>query len=259
MDDLRRRFLPKIAGEERADLGASHEPESARGRHSHRPLKVVQQIAQLRNHNRRGLGEPARVRANLRIIVAQQPQHRGRWQFGPKACGCGNGSFQTRPLNDPPGNEPSQRSRRIRAGDPGESINRGRLFGDDPIGTETGETAAQSFKSGDRGGHAPPPRFGGESETVRDRRMGQRSHQLVVFHGIRRKSRPRHLVRGRRFGRSRDVMEQIELMDHASRIRRIPGLQYPVCPVYSIPSAARTHRPELEHVGGDDVLRAVGQ
>jgi hypothetical protein len=222
-------------------------------------LKVVQQIAQLRNHYRRGLGEPTRVRANLRIIVAQQLEHRGRRQFGPKACGCGNGSLQTRPLNGPPGDEPSERSRRIRPGDPGESINCGRLFGDDPIGAETGETAAQSFEGGNRGGHAAPSRFGGESDTVCEACMGQRSNQLVVLDALRPDSRARHLVRGRGFRRSRDVAEQIELLHLASRIRRIPGPQYPVCPEYSISSAARTHRPELEHVGGDDVLRAVGQ
>ncbi len=93
IDELCGRFLSKIAHQERANLIASHKPESARGRHSHRPLKVVQQIAQLRNHNRRGLGEPARVRANQRIIVAQQLQHRAGRQLGTEARGCANGSL----------------------------------------------------------------------------------------------------------------------------------------------------------------------
>ena len=117
---------------------------------------------------------------------------------------------------------------RIRAGNLRESINRGRLFGHDPIGAETGETAAQSFESRDRGGHAPPPRFGGESDTVCDPRMGKRSQQLVVLHGIRPDDRPRHLVRGEEFGRSRDVAEQIELLHLAGRIGKIPEPRYAI-------------------------------
>ena len=113
--------------------------------------------------------------------MAQQLQHRGRRQFGAKACGCGNGSLQTRPLNGPPGDQPSERSCRIRAGDLGQRINRGRLFGHDPIGAKTGKTAAQSFESGDRGSHVPPPRFGGESDTVCEACMGQRGQQLLVL------------------------------------------------------------------------------
>jgi hypothetical protein len=151
----------------------------------------------------------------------QQLQHRGRWQFGPEACGCGNGSLQTRPLNGPPGDEPSERSRRIRPGDPGESINCGRLFGDDPIGAETGETAAQSFEGGNRGGQAPPPRFGGEGDTVCEACMRQRGQQLPALEAIRPNDRPRHLVRGGGFDRSRDVAEQIELLHRASRIGKI--------------------------------------
>jgi hypothetical protein len=46
VDELRRRLLAQIAGEERANLVASHAPESARGRHSHRPPKIVKQVAQ---------------------------------------------------------------------------------------------------------------------------------------------------------------------------------------------------------------------
>ena len=112
---------------------------------------------------------------------------------------------------------------RIRAGNLGESVNRGRLFGHDPVGAKTGKTPAQSFESGDRGAHAAPPRFRSEGDTVGDPRMGEAGQQLVVFDGIRRDHRLRHLVRGRGFGRSRYVAEQIELMHHASRIGKIPG------------------------------------
>ena len=222
VDELRRRFLSKIPGEERANLVAPHVPESARGRHSHRPLKVVQQIAQLRNHIRRGLGEPARIRANLRIIVAQQLQHGRRWQFRAKACGCGNGSLQTRTLNGPSGDQPNQRLCRDRAGDLGQRINRSRLFRHDPIGAKTGKTAAQRFESGDRGSQVPPPRFGGESETICKACTGQHSQQLLVLDAIRSDDRPRRLARGRGFGRGRDMAEQIELMRHASRIGKNP-------------------------------------
>jgi len=157
------------------------------------------------------------------MIVAQQLQHRGRWQFGPKACGCGNGSLQTRPLNGPPGDEPSERSCRIRAVDLGESINRRRLFRHDPIGAEAGKPAAQSFEHRDGGGQAPPPHFGGEGDTVCEACMRQRGQQLLVLDAIRPNDRPAHLVRGGGFGRSRQVAEQIELLHRASRIGKIHG------------------------------------
>ena len=69
-------------------------------------------------------------------------------QFRPKARGCADGSLQTRPLNGPPGDQPSQRSCRIRAGNSGERIDRGRLFGDDPIGAETGEAPHRASSAG---------------------------------------------------------------------------------------------------------------
>jgi hypothetical protein len=110
---------------------------------------------------------------------------------------------------------------RIRAGNLGESINRGRLFGHDPIGAETGETAAQSFEGGNRGGHAAPPRFGSESDTLCEACTGQRGQQLLVLDAIRPDDRAPHILRGRGFGRSRDVAEQIELLHRASRIGKI--------------------------------------
>jgi hypothetical protein len=191
-------------------------------------LKVVQEIAQLRNHFRRRLGEPASIRTNRRIIVAQQLQHRGRRQFGLKACGCGNGSLETRSLNRLPGDQPSERLCRIPAGNLGESINRSRLFGHHPIGAKTRKTAAQSFERGDRGGHAAPPRFGGEGETVCKACMGQRGQQFLVLDAIQPDDRPRHLVIGRRFDRSRDIAEQIELPHLASRVGKIAEEGYRV-------------------------------
>ncbi len=101
---------------------------------------------------------------------------------------------------------------RIRAGNLRESINRRRLFGHDPIGAKTGETAAQSFESGYRGGQAPMPRFGNEGNAVRDPCMRKRSQQFFVLHAIRADDRPDHVVGWGEFGRSRDVAEQIELL-----------------------------------------------
>jgi hypothetical protein len=121
-------------------------------------------------------------------------------------------------LNGPPGDQPSERSCRIRAGNLGESVNRGRLFGHDPIGAKLGKTAAQSFESGDRGAHAAPPRFRSEDDTVCEAGTGQRGQQLLVPDAIRSDDRPRRLVRRRGVGRSRDVAEQIELLHRASRI-----------------------------------------
>jgi hypothetical protein len=120
------------------------------------------------------------------------------------------------------GDQPGERLCRIRAGDLGQRINRGRLLRHDPIGAETGKTAAQRFERGDRGGQVPPPRFGGESQVACKACIGQRSQQLLIPDAIRSDDRPRRLVRRRGVGRSRDVAEQIELMHRASRIGKIP-------------------------------------
>jgi hypothetical protein len=56
-------------------------------------LQVVQQIAQLGYDFRRGLGEPARIGANLRIIMAQQLHHPAGRQPGAEARCCADGSL----------------------------------------------------------------------------------------------------------------------------------------------------------------------
>jgi hypothetical protein len=58
--------------------------------------------------------------------------------------------LQRWPLNHAFGDQPSYGSRRIGAANRRQRVERSRLFGQDAIQTETGESSAQSFKGGDR-------------------------------------------------------------------------------------------------------------
>jgi hypothetical protein len=142
VDELDRRLLSEIAGEERAKFIASHMPESAGSHHSHRTVEVVEQLTQLRNRLAQETGEPARIRANLRVVVAQQFQYRFRpavWRRG--------GRLRQRPVADTaPERSAGRSAERALAPHRGRRSRLARqccrLFAHDAIGTETGKAAA---------------------------------------------------------------------------------------------------------------------
>jgi hypothetical protein len=83
------------------------------------------------------------------IAVPKEMEDEAGREFGPQPSGGGNGLLQRRPLNHAFSDQPGDCLRRIRPAYRGERIERGRLFGHDPIKTKTGETPTQHFEGGD--------------------------------------------------------------------------------------------------------------
>jgi hypothetical protein len=128
--------------------------------------------------------------------MPQETQDGVGWEAGPEPCGGGDGLLQRWSLNHAFGDQPGDRLCRIKPADHGERIEPGRLFEHDPVNTKTGEAPARCFEGGDRCNQVAPSRFGSQSETIAEPRIGEGGDQAVVIEHVPRVGGPR-LVAGR--------------------------------------------------------------
>jgi hypothetical protein len=113
-------------------------------------MQVVEKFAQQWNRLSPPAGAPAGIGADLRLVMPQQLHHGTERELCLEPRGARDGSSQTWSLNDPLGDRPSWRLRRIRAADRRERIEGGGLLGHNPISAKTAEAPAQRFENGDR-------------------------------------------------------------------------------------------------------------
>src|SRR6516165_7170051 len=138
-DEFRGGCRAKKTDQERTNFSAPHAAESASGCRSNMRVQVIKKITEQRNRFRQRVRAPARIRASLRVVMTQERQRGAGRKWGLELCGGSDGPLQTWPLNHPLGDQPNERLCRIRAADAGQSLDRGGLFGHDPISAKTRE------------------------------------------------------------------------------------------------------------------------
>jgi hypothetical protein len=175
-------------------------------------MEVVEKIAQQRDSFAPRVGEPARVGAYLRVVMAQEIHDSAGREFGPEPSGGGGRLPQTWSLNHPLGDQPGHRLCRIRAADHDERIEGGRLFGNYPIDAETREALTQGFEGGYRCMQPAPSRLGGQSKTIAEAGIEDRPDQVVIIQGVTRDDRPGRAAGRKLFRRPRACAKEIELL-----------------------------------------------